>query len=240
MKNPERVAELLAELRKLAETDFERRRIDAVGHDLTEPLMPEIIDDTHQRFNGIVYKKTSNGHYNRALGIQQAVWIYFNGDIPQGGEIHHIDKDKSNNTLLNLQCLSKAEHTALHASTAPSREYVCSNCGKIFKSNNRAKNSRFCSPSCATAWFRANVKVEKICETCGKTFLTAKSRPARFCSAHCAGVFASSGNNRVPDEIRNEIRRLFVKGSREFGVRALARKFNINHTTVEKILRENQ
>ena len=240
MKNPERVAALLAELRTLTETDFERHRLDVLEHDLTEPLMPEVIDDTHQRFNGVVYKKTTNGHFNRALGIQQAVWMYFNGDIPDGCEIHHVDQNKANNDLSNLRCLTKGEHVALHASTAPVREYVCLQCGQTFASQNRTNNNKFCSKSCCSKWRRSHRLEERVCPLCGKIFTATVNKPKQFCSAHCAGVYSSTGNLRIPIETRNEIRRLFVKGSREFGEHALARKFNISRSTVQRILRENQ
>ena len=46
--------------------------------------------------------------------------------------------------------------------------------------------------------------------------------------------------NRIPDEIRNEIRRLYVRGSREFGSTALAKRFGCSQTVVSNIIREQQ
>jgi len=73
MKNPERAAELLAELRSFTENDFERHRIDVLKRDLTVPPVVEIIDETHQRFNSITYHKDSCGHYDNDLRIHRAV-----------------------------------------------------------------------------------------------------------------------------------------------------------------------
>lgn len=42
------------------------------------------------------------------------VWEYFNGPISKGYHIHHIDGDKSNNDIQNLQMLSATEHERLH------------------------------------------------------------------------------------------------------------------------------
>lgn len=42
---------------------------------------------------------------------------------------------------------------------------------------------------------------------------------------------------RIPDEVRNEIRRLYVRSSREFGATALAEKFGVDHSTVLNIVR---
>jgi hypothetical protein len=47
------------------------------------------------------------------------VWKKHNGEIPvdennQTYEIHHIDRNKKNNSIENLLCLSKREHAQLH------------------------------------------------------------------------------------------------------------------------------
>lgn len=45
MKNPERVTDLLAELRSLAENNFERHRINVLERDLTSLPTVEVIDE---------------------------------------------------------------------------------------------------------------------------------------------------------------------------------------------------
>lgn len=44
--------------------------------------------------------------------------------------------------------------------------------------------------------------------------------------------------SRISDEIREEIRRLYVKGSRDFGAHALAKRFGFSKTTILKIVAE--
>ena len=39
---------------------------------------------------------------------------YHNTKIPNGYDIHHIDLNKSNNNITNLQCISHGEHVRLH------------------------------------------------------------------------------------------------------------------------------
>ena len=42
------------------------------------------------------------------------VWIYFNGDIPDGYEIHHgKDNGRINDSLDNLSCMSRTQHHQL-------------------------------------------------------------------------------------------------------------------------------
>lgn len=38
------------------------------------------------------------------------VWLWFKGDIPDGMDLDHIDNDKSNNHISNLQLLTRAEN----------------------------------------------------------------------------------------------------------------------------------
>lgn len=47
------------------------------------------------------------------------------------------------------------------------------------------------------------------------------------------------GLTRIPDDIRRQIRELYVKGSREFGCYALGRRFSIDPRSVWRIVRES-
>ena len=44
----------------------------------------------------------------------RAVWKSVNGPIPAGMGIHHRDGDKLNDSIENLEMVSKAEHLAIH------------------------------------------------------------------------------------------------------------------------------
>lgn len=46
----------------------------------------------------------------RVFYFHRVIWFYFNGEIPQGYELNHIDENKSNNTLANLELLSRADN----------------------------------------------------------------------------------------------------------------------------------
>ena len=61
----------------------------------------------------------------------------------------------------------------------------------------------------------------------------------KFCSRHCGGIFATQTQRKLTDAERAEIKRIYIKGDREFGVRALAKKYGVTHTTIEKVLRED-
>ena len=42
------------------------------------------------------------------------VWIKNNGDIPQGCVIHHKDFNRQNNSIENLELMSRSSHIRLH------------------------------------------------------------------------------------------------------------------------------
>ena len=113
----------------------------------------EIIDDCHQKFNGIVFGKTKSGHYrkifNEHLFLHRYVYESHYGKIPDGDYvIHHKDFNKDNNDISNLQLLTRGEHTKIHESTRPKREYICQVCGSKFKGYTNAPN-KYCSKACS-------------------------------------------------------------------------------------------
>lgn len=73
----------------------------------------------YMMFNGEKYTIRNNGYYGKTRGnrsmMHRDVWEFHNGKIPDGFDVHHIDENKSNNAIENLECLSKAEHTRLYS-----------------------------------------------------------------------------------------------------------------------------
>jgi len=66
-------------------------------------------------FNGEKYTRRNTGYFGKTRGdralLHRDVWCFHNGQIPDGYDIHHIDEDRENNIIDNLECLPKAEHT---------------------------------------------------------------------------------------------------------------------------------
>lgn len=46
----------------------------------------------------------------RDFPVHQLVWVWFNGPVPYGYEIDHIDFDKTNNELRNLRLLTPLQN----------------------------------------------------------------------------------------------------------------------------------
>ena len=86
------------------------------------PLRPKPSARPTVEWNGSKWSLRDNGYYGRTTGdrgmMHRAVWEHHNGPIPDGWDVHHIDRDRTNNSITNLMCLPKDEHTKLHAAEA--------------------------------------------------------------------------------------------------------------------------
>ena len=206
----------------------------------------------HIFFNGRKYYKTATGYWRSTDRehklLHVAVWEAANGKVLKGYDVHHVDGNRSNTALENLQCLTRAEHARLHnlARVAAGGRFTtkitrdipkaCVQCGKKFLAVQR--DAQFCSRSCAGRWRRAHSKeITRVCAVCGKEFVTKPERRTRYCSKVCAAI--AHGKNKLTLEQRDEIKRLYIKGSTEFGSRALAKKFNVSHSEIQYIVNEN-
>lgn len=96
--------------RQTVYTRFKRRGLDMRSRPAAKP---------HIDYNGRRYTLGVNGYYRATEGdrayLHRAVWEDEVGPIPDGWDVHHVDHDKTNNARTNLHCLSKADHTRLHA-----------------------------------------------------------------------------------------------------------------------------
>lgn len=69
----------------------------------------------YQIYDGKKFTLRSDGYYrmstNERESMHRYVWQKEKGVIPKGWDIHHINENKGDNRIENLECLPKEEHT---------------------------------------------------------------------------------------------------------------------------------
>lgn len=135
---------------------------------------------------------TKNAERKNAKQLHRAVWEYYNGEIPKGYHIHHIDGNVDNNDISNLECISAREHLSMHAKrNMQNEDYRERNKEQLLEAGEKAKEWHKSEEG--REWHRKHSaqsilkaskhETPKICEFCGKEFLATKMQ--RFCCVSC-------------------------------------------------------
>ena len=73
--------------------------------------------ETSFEYDGLIWTKNGDYWKRRGYGLfHRYLWKKYNGEIPKGWVVHHIDHNKENNDISNLQCMDGKEHMGLHQS----------------------------------------------------------------------------------------------------------------------------
>lgn len=152
-------------------------------------------------FDGLKFRRDKKtGYYlnsRKHIRLHRYVWEYYNGKIPDGYCIHHIDEDKSHNDIENLACISKSDHATLHSKERAEFDY--DELIRNLNENARPKASEWHRSNEGrewhkTQWSKSLGKVqpkEYICQNCGKTFYS-----KRYASKYCCNACASSARRK--------------------------------------------
>lgn len=72
-----------------------------------------------QFYDGKKFTLRNTGYYSSTTDdrclMHRYVWEKEKGTIPNEWDIHHIDNNRANNDINNLECLPKSEHTRLYS-----------------------------------------------------------------------------------------------------------------------------
>ena len=166
-------------------------------------MQPIIVSKTQQEFNGKKYYRC--GRYFQTAGsrLHRDVWEYHNGPIPsgKGWHIHHVDHDRSNNSIDNLKLIDAPAHSAHHhaghgrgmprEAIEAAREWHGSDAGGDWHRAHYKQTS---------AALYAKTKDYK-CAHCGVGFKSNRIDTSRFCGRNC--LSAARRASGVDDEVRH-------------------------------------
>lgn len=132
----------------------------------------------------------------RRVRLHTYVWEKHYGPVPDGYDVHHIDRDPSNNEISNLIIMPESEHHAMHMADRNEDE-LC----YILENYARPKAVLWHKSEEGRAWHKEQYKstigskageVETLsCQYCGKEFQTPKltAYKTKFCSNNCKSAY---------------------------------------------------
>ena len=184
MKHREKLFELL---RGCVETAQESFAVEEMIRKVEGTMPPiETVSDTQKIFCGLKFYKKKSNNYCCAVSLHRFIWTYFNGEIPEGYDVHHRDFNHDNNDISNLELVTKDAHKKIHAAVKSTRRpdkkstFTCAVCGREYEAANRGNNA-YCSAECKK---KSHLKT-RTCEICGNEFSATIGSSQKFCSESC-------------------------------------------------------
>lgn len=166
----------------------------------------------YQEFNGFRFNldRTTGYFHGWVNGVNylmyRYVWEFYNGEISKGYHVHHIDGDKSNNKIENLECIIGSSHLSGHMNKRDKQELrnrmsVAQEYAKLWHKSEEghAWHSKHAKEIMEE---QLKIKSKNICENCGKEFeiYDFKKKQSRFCSNACKSAYRRK--NHIDDEKR--------------------------------------
>ena len=103
------------------------------------------------------YLRVWDNDTGKAKMHHRIVWERFNGPVPEGMQVHHIDGNKINNDIGNLELLTPLEHKRIHSGCVIIGEKEYKPCGRC---------KRF--KRIETDYYKNRQWISDICKTCQK------------------------------------------------------------------------
>lgn len=165
----------------------------------------------YQWFNGYRFTRDDDtGYYLNStlrMRMHRYVWEFHNGKIPRGCEVHHIDGDKANNAIENLQLMTRSDHAKLHAKnlTDEQRSRLRANLAERAMPKAREWHASEKGKDWHREHYRVmsdalHVKEKYRCDNCGREFEANKRTGNHFCCNACKSAWRR--NSGIDDEAR--------------------------------------
>ena len=93
------------------------------------------------------YPRAYSGGY--ALRAHVVWWLKYGEVHPDGFDLHHKDRVRTNDRLENLELVEHRQHSRL-TNQGPDRQFTCHVCGHVFWVNRKhlARERKYCSHEC--------------------------------------------------------------------------------------------
>lgn len=152
------------------------------------------------------YLSTKPTDMGRRERLHCYVWRFYNGDIPNGYHVHHVDENKKHNDIENLRCVPGTLHVKHHSCERAVKDYdsICKNLieNAVPKASewHRSAEGRSWHSEHAIETTRKMKEKEFVCQFCGKPFFRKPLGTNRFCSNNCKT--AARRKSGIDDETR--------------------------------------
>lgn len=162
--------------------------------------MIQYIENTNLAYcDGYRFRKDKKTGYWLCSTIHKRLHVYiyekYNGTIPKGYQIHHIDHNKDNNDISNLRLVSREEHNKIHREemTEERKQQLRNNMNNFA----RPKAIEWHKSKEAKEWHRKHYEEvkEKLhkkynfkCLQCGTEFTSIQIK-SKFCSNKCKAKY---------------------------------------------------
>lgn len=138
--------------------------------------------------------------------LHRFVWESVHGKIPSGAHIHHVDEDKDNNDISNLELLSAHSHEKLHMTE---RKTKYPDMVARFSAAGAKVAPKWHKSDAGHEWHKKHYERMKnlfykkstlVCEQCGREYETVDQNHNRFCSNRCKSQWRR--DHHLDDELR--------------------------------------
>ena len=151
------------------------------------------ISDTVQKFDGVSYYRCGPYFQRKGKRLHRIVWEAHNGPIPDKFDVHHINGDRADNDIENLQLLPQSEHHSLHMKEPERIEKSRENLRKAAQSakawHSTEAGTAFHSSHAKEYWENTEPRTY-VCTYCGKKFQSTRKYSRKdntfCCSKHRA------------------------------------------------------
>jgi hypothetical protein len=144
-----------------------------------------------QEFNGRKYYQYEGRYFtSHKRKMHRDVWEHYNGKIPKGYHIHHIDGNPSNNDISNLQLMEASEHLTMevkkrHKQNPEWSKRFYEKGIEMAKDWHKSEEGRKWHSEHAKKIFATRIIYTLNCQVCGKAYQTKIVNNSKFCSNNC-------------------------------------------------------